>query len=111
VIARVIALTAGVGFLVGGAVAATLHYLTWTLPAHSIGTPRRYADYLPVPVGAGPYSSTLTVHLVAARGVHAAWWPLLPIGLGLGLGVGAILGTALTLIGVQLRRSSSQDPA
>lgn len=111
VVARLVALIAGVGFVVGGAVATTVHFLTWTIPAHSIGTPRRYTDYLPVPAGTGPYSSALTVHFAGANGMHPSWWPLLPIGLSLGLGTGAILGAAVTLTGVRLGRAPGNDSA
>lgn len=99
---RLVALIAGVGVVVGGAVATAMHFMTWTIPVRSIGSPRRYADYLPTNLG--PYSSTLTVHWAGA-GVHPSWWPLLPIGLALGLVAGAILGMVLALAGVQMRRS------
>lgn len=101
---RLVALIAGVGVVVGGALATAMHFMTWTIPAHSIGSPRRYADYLPTYSGTGPYSSTLTVHWTGA-GVHPSWWPLLPIGLALGLVAGAILGIVLARAGLQLRRS------
>ena len=100
---------AGVGLVVGGAVATTMHFLTWTTPAHLIGLPRRYADYLPVSSDDGPYSSTLTVHLTGTSGVHPSWWPLLPIGVGVGLGAGAIRGAVLALTGVRLHRAAGND--
>jgi hypothetical protein len=76
-----------------------MHFMSWTSSTplvlqRDFGF-SRYHPLFSVD-GSRPYSTTLTVQWTGSGGVHPAWWPLLPIGLGLGLGASAILGLALT---------------
>lgn len=64
--------------------------------------PRRYVDY----AGAGGIpGQTLTLHVHTSGGLHASWWPLLPITMIAGLVTGALLGGIVVAFRALSRRS------
>jgi len=85
------------GAVIGAVIGVVLHVLVWRFSGPAgwwafFGSPRRYTDY--VPVGSLP-RATAELHLRTTGGLHAQWWPLLPVTVGTGLITGALLGLAV----------------